>query len=133
MKQHGKKGNSPALIVLGIVCLLLFPMSGNLGGEEAAAPTIEELTGGALTVGDLVTSENVELVKDYLTLSVYELVKQGMVLELGKNCAPWEIVPRFFREATERIHREYGEPVVDENILLYKNHRHVLHPRMIRL
>lgn len=106
-------------LIVAVACYLVMPVQAGLAGDEAMPPTIEELTGGKVKVGDLVTKDNVDLVKDYLSVAVYELVKQGMVLEMGKNVGPWEIVPDFFREATKKNHELYGDPVVDENVILY--------------
>jgi hypothetical protein len=52
-------------------------------------------------------------------VSVYELVKQGMVLEMGKNVAPWATVPKWFREVTKKNHEQYGNPVVNEGMVIW--------------
>jgi len=74
-------------------------------------PSIEELTQGKVKVGDLVTKDNVDLVKEYLTVSVYETVKKGMVLRMAQNLPAEELAPRFFWEATVK---NKGNAVMDQ-------------------
>jgi hypothetical protein len=46
-------------------------------------------------------------------------VKEGMILEMAENVAPWATVPKFFQEITKKNHETYGKPVVDENAVIY--------------
>ena len=39
-------------------------------------PTIEDLTKGKVKIGDLIDKNNVDLVKEYLTVGIYESVKK---------------------------------------------------------
>ena len=75
-------------------------------------PSIEKLTQGKVKEGDLITKDNVDLVKEYLALSVYECVKKGMVLRMAKNLPPEKIVPRFYWEATAA---NQGKAIMDKN------------------
>ena len=85
-------------------------------GQGAPIPTIEELTGGKLKVGDLVTKENVDLVKGLLSPGVYERVKRGMVMIL-KPPTPIELtIPKYFLEATEK---NKGKAVIGKNNVVY--------------
>ncbi|MFZ3115814.1 MAG: DUF1329 domain-containing protein [Syntrophales bacterium] len=69
---------------------------------KAKLPTIEDLTGGKVKIGDLVDKNNVELVKEYLTVAMYELVKRGMVLRMGTQLPPEQLNPPSFGAATVR-------------------------------
>lgn len=118
MKQYNTLRK--AMLLVGLVCILCFLLQTTLRAEESVGlPTIEELTKGKVKVGDFVTKENVDSVKDYLSVCVYELVKQGMVLKIGATPAPDSTVPAFFKEATKRNLEEYGQPVIDENATIY--------------
>ena len=75
-------------------------------------PSIEELTSGKVKVGDLITKDNVHLVKDYLTLGVYESVKKGMVLRMAQNVSPDKLIPKDYWDITMK---NQGKAVMDEN------------------
>lgn len=105
--------------LLGAVCLLVFALTPDSKAEEEAGSTIEELTNGKIKVGDLITKENVDIVKDHLAVGIYECVQQGMIMEMDKNVAPWESVPKWYRELTRKNHEMYGDPVVDENAVIH--------------
>lgn len=119
MKKNKKARRMGVVLLFTLICFVLLPLQHGLTEEEGPPPTIAELTDGKVKAGDLVNTENVELVKEYLPLSIYELVKQGMVLEMGENIAPWAAVPKFFREITKENHEQYGDPVVDENAVIF--------------
>lgn len=126
MKLYGKKFLVLILIVSVVGWCLSVPLA---QGAEATPPadyidrlaagetpgwlppSIEELTQGKVKVGDLITKDNVELVKDYLTLSIYECVKKGMVLKMSENVPVEKIIPRFFWEATVN---NKGKAVMDQ-------------------
>jgi len=112
-----------------LTCFLIgYPMAGSGWAEEKSPPTveqlargerggwlppsIEELTQGKVKIGDLITKDNVDLVKDYLTLSLYETIKKGMVLRMVKNLPPEKIVPRFYWEVSAA---NQGKAVMDQN------------------
>ena len=76
------------------------------------APTIEELTGGKVKIGDIIEKENVDLVRDYLPPSIHECVQRGMILRMGSQLPLEERVPKYFIEATEKYQ---GQAVVDEH------------------
>src|SRR3972149_2616024 len=69
---------------------------------KASPPTIEDLTGGKVKIGDLIDKNNVDLVKEYITATMYAMVKGGMVLRMGTQLPPDQLNPKAFREATER-------------------------------
>jgi hypothetical protein len=76
-------------------------------------PSIEELTQGKVKVGDLITKDNVDLVKEYLTMGVYECVKnKGMVLRMAENFPPDKLCPKFQWEFTMA---NKGKAVMDQN------------------
>jgi hypothetical protein len=79
-------------------------------------PTIEDLTNGKVKIGDFIDKNNVDLVKEYLSLGVYESVKRGMVLRMGNQLPSEQFHPKIFQEATER-HK--GKAVIDENGTVY--------------
>ncbi|MDY6971459.1 MAG: DUF1329 domain-containing protein [Thermodesulfobacteriota bacterium] len=92
---------------------------------KAKLPTIEDLTGGKVKIGDLIDKDNADMVKKYLSPGTYELVKRGMVLRMSRNLSPDQIVPKYFREATER-HR--GKAIMDENGTVYYENMGVAWP-----
>jgi hypothetical protein len=55
-------------------------------------------------------------VKEYLGVSVYELVKNGMVLRMANQLSPRQFYPKQFYDATER---NKGKAVIDENGTVY--------------
>ena len=77
---------------------------------KASPPTIEDLTGGKVKNDGLVDKNNVELVKEYLTAAMYEMIKSGMVLRMGTQLPPDQLNTKIFREATERNH---GKALLD--------------------
>jgi hypothetical protein len=119
MQRYLRKGNVSVIILLTLIWFAFSPLREGWSGEQAPFPTIEELTGGKVKTGDSITKENVDLVKDYLTVGIYDLVKQGMIMKIGKNVAPGEVTPAYFREATENSLKLHGKPTVDENAVIY--------------
>jgi hypothetical protein len=96
----------------------LLPVTRGLATEfelSPEPPTIEELTNGTVKTGDLITKDNVELVKEYLPVGLYECVRNGMVLKMGTNPAPEKINPKTFLEATER---NRGKAIVDDHMVV---------------
>ena len=75
-------------------------------------PTIEKVTNGAVKIGDVITKENVDSVKDYIPAGLYECVKQGMVLKMGTNLPPEKLLPRTYLEFSERYK---GQAVVNDH------------------
>jgi hypothetical protein len=97
--------------------LLVFA-TGGIGQElelPSIPPTIEELTNGTVKVGDLITKDNVDVVKEYLPVGLYECVKNGMVLNMGKNPPPEKINPKTYLETTER---NKGKAIVDDHMVV---------------
>jgi len=86
------------------------------GKSADKLPTIEDLTEGKVKIGDLIDKNNVDLVKEYLGVSVYELVKNGMVLRMANQLSPRQFYPKQFYDATER---NKGKAVIDENGTVY--------------
>ncbi len=100
------------IVILAFISIFVSPLAGVKGGEKLPIPTIEDLTKGKVKIGDLITGDNVDLVKEYLPASIYVCVKQGMVLRMGNNLPPEKLVPKFFLDITER---NKGRAVIDEN------------------
>ena len=99
------------------IAFLLF-VTASIGQElqfPPAPPTIEELTNGTVKIGDLITKDNVDVVKEYLPVGLYECVKNGMVLKMGTTPPPEEINPKTFLEATER---NRGKAIVDDHMVV---------------
>lgn len=120
MKKYGKIAKDLFLIMPVFFVLLACLLPGVHAWEASPAPpTIEELTDGKIKTGDLITKENVEIVKEYLPLGMYQLVKQGLVMEMAENPGPQKMIPKFYLDATDKNHQEKGKPVVDENAVIY--------------
>ena len=118
MKRH--KCKNSVFILFTIICFLLFPVREGLSWKASPAPpSIEELTNGKVKIGDLVTKENVELVKEYLPPGMYEIVLRGAVLEMAENPGPQKMIPKYYLDATDKSHELKGNPVIDENIVIY--------------
>ena len=114
-----------AIVLIAFLFTLLLPgalIGANIPSIEdvvagkASLPTIEDLTGGKVKIGDLVDKSNVELVKEYLTAHMYELVKRGMVLRMGTTLPPDQLYPKTFKDATLR---NWGKAVMDKNGVVY--------------
>lgn len=128
MCKRGKTDKTRYVLLLMVAAILLgFDAHQGLSKEMAAPtveqlargegkgwlpPTIEDLTNGKVKIGDLVTKDNVDLVKEYLPPSMYECVKGGMVLRMAENLPPEKVIPKHFWEATLR---NTGQAVMDEN------------------
>ncbi|MDY6863831.1 MAG: DUF1329 domain-containing protein [Thermodesulfobacteriota bacterium] len=103
-----------SVCIVVIFMLMLFPICGDTADK---LPTIEELTNGKVKIGDLVDKNNVDLVKEYLSSGVYELVKRGLVLRMAKQEIPPEkLTPKTFQEATER---NRGKAIINEKGVVY--------------
>ncbi|MDY6861772.1 MAG: DUF1329 domain-containing protein [Thermodesulfobacteriota bacterium] len=92
-----------------IFVMILFPLEGK---TKENLPTIEELTNGKVKIEDLVDKNNVDLVKEYLSSGVYEMIKKGMVLRMGTQIPPERFQPKAFKEATKR---NRGKAVINED------------------
>ena len=114
MKHNSSKVKGPTIIFLvAILFIFLCPLRECFSAEPSSAiPTIEELTNGKVKVGDSITKDNVDLVKDLLPVGVYELVKRGMVLIIGEHYPLDKLVPKYFVEATNA---NKGKATIDEN------------------
>lgn len=110
----------PAIFILlcpGVLKAADIPSVRDVIKGKAPVPTIEELSGGKVKIGDLIDRNNVDLVKAYLDPGTYEMVKRGLVLRMSAmNRPPERLVSRYFREATER---NRGKAVMDENGTVY--------------
>lgn len=84
--------------------------------EKAVVPTIEALTGGKVKEGDLINKDNVDLVKEYISPGLYETVKQGFVMRIGKQVPPEKMVPEYFKKITRE---NRGKAIIDENGTAY--------------
>lgn len=111
-----KKRNSSILIGVSLICWIIFlPITRGLTEELQYAPPqppIEELTAGKVKVGDVITKDNVDLVKDYLSPGVYANVKNGMVMRIGTSVPPEKLLPKYYLELTERYK---GKAVIDDH------------------
>ncbi|MDO8784635.1 MAG: DUF1329 domain-containing protein [Syntrophales bacterium] len=114
-----------SIVLIAFLFTLLSPgamMGANIPSIEdvtagkASIPTIEDLTGGKVKNDGLIDKNNVELVKEYLTAAMYEMVKRGMVLKMGTQLPPDQLNPKAFREATER---NRGKAIMDKNGVVY--------------
>ena len=83
---------------------------------RAGIPGIEDLTSGKVKAGDLVDANNVDLIKDYISPGVYETIKHGLVLRMGTQQPPDQIVPKYFREVTEK---NRDKAIIDANGTVY--------------
>jgi len=111
-----------------ISTLFILPCPGVLKGADipsvedvikgkALVPTIEELSGGKVKIGDLIDNNNVDLVKEYLDPGSYASIKNGFILRMSTmNLPPEKLLARHFRDATER---NRGKAVMDENGTVY--------------
>ena len=107
--------NRRNIVVLSFLCLLiLFPWQMAQGAEEI--PTIEELTGGKIKTGDLITKENVDLVKDWQAPSNYEKVKRGQVQIIAPTTPREATTPPLFAKVTEK---NKGQAVIGEGRAVY--------------
>ena len=123
--DHNKRLTVYRLLVYSLF-LVLFSPGALLGAEipsvedvcagKAKLPTIGDLTDGKVKIGDLVDKHNVDLVKDYLSVGLYELVKRGMVMRMGTQLPPDQLNPKVFRKATER---NRGKAVMNEGGAVY--------------
>jgi len=113
MFRDNRRGLSFVFMLIFLLCFSFFSLREALPAEPTL--DIEKLTQGKVKVGDLITKDNVDLVKDFLTDGVYYLVKEGMCLEIGPSPAPYQYVPKWYQAIEEKTHKEYGEPVMDEN------------------
>lgn len=95
------------------VCVL---WDGEGWGARLLPPTIEDLSGGKVSRGDLIDKNNMGIVKEYLSPGIQEAVNQGMVLRIGQQLPPDRVVPEYFRKATER---NKGKAILDEDGILF--------------
>ncbi len=118
---------SICLMTVLVAVLLILPIHGMLMAAEipsvddviegkAEVPTIEALTNGKVKIGDRIDKNNVDLVKDYISDGIYEAVKQGMIMKMGSQLPPEKLVPKFFREITEK---NRGKAIIDEGGAVY--------------
>ncbi|MDP2724689.1 MAG: DUF1329 domain-containing protein, partial [Syntrophales bacterium] len=114
-----------AIVLIAFLFTLLSPgalIGANIPSIEdvtagkASLPTIEDLTGGKVKNHGLIDKNNVELVKEYLSAGMYELVKRGMVMKMGTQLPADQTYPKPFKEATEK---NRGKAVMDKNGVVY--------------
>jgi len=114
-------------IVTLVSLLFVFSLPGFLNAAEipsvediieggAQIPTIEALTDGKVKEGDVIDKNNVELIKEYICDGVYEMVMQGLNMKMGSQLPADKIVPKFFREITEK---NMGKAIIDQNGAVY--------------
>jgi hypothetical protein len=78
-------------------------------GAEA---TIEDLTKGKVHIGDTITLDKVEHIKDFLPESTYQRMRKGLEIKLGPTTPKDKFRSGRFWEATER---NKGLAVLDKN------------------
>lgn len=80
---------------------------------------IEKLTNGQVHVGDVITAENIELVKHLVPPSYIELVKKGLEIKVIESEFPVEwAAPDYWLKKTEE---NRGKAVLDENVTLWQD------------
>ena len=77
-----------------------------------SSPSIEEISGGELKVGDIITKENVHLVKEYFSPMWIKETMDGAIWEINPTTPGHRIVPPDLIKATKR---NLGMGVQDEN------------------
>ena len=95
---------------------LLWVVGVAASGSCGEIPTVEKLTGGKAKTGDLITRENVDVVKEWLAPSTYEQVKRGMVLLLAPTTPVEAATPAYFLDATRK---HAGLAVMGKNSIVY--------------
>lgn len=118
-RRDSYKYKMAALAILSawwILCSVPLGASAEEWWQEKKVPTIEELTGGKVKIGDTITKENVDLVREYLPPVIIELVNRGMVLKMGTEKPLDQRVPQYFLDYTSRYD---GQAKVDENGTVY--------------
>lgn len=93
--------------MIGSMALVLAvgPASAEADGVfwEAVPPSIEELTNGKVKTGDRITKENVELVRDLMPESLYELtLNDGAEFTISPHTPAEKLVPGCLVDATNR-------------------------------
>lgn len=106
-------------LLWSVMGLLLALLSAPAGAQdrsgvwwERKAPSVEEVSGGKLKVGDKITKENVDVVKDYMPEAFYLDTKNGAVWEILPTTPGEKLVPRPLVEATKA---NLGKAVIDGN------------------
>ena len=94
------------LLLAGIALVVFLATGSAMAGDK---PTIQELTGGKVKPGDVITSANVDLVKDLIPDGYYDMVKRGMELPIIEP-GHWK-TPQFFVDATAK---NAGQGYIDE-------------------
>jgi hypothetical protein len=95
-----------SLIILFLGLALTIGSGVAFAGDK---PTIQELTDGKVKPGDVITSANVDLIKDLIPDGYYEMVKRGKVIVI-REPGPWH-TPQFFVDATKQ---NAGQAYIDE-------------------
>ena len=102
-------------VILGAFCIIFF-ISEKMWGEvhelPKMSPGIGELTNGHVNAGDTVTRDNVDLVKDLLSLGIVECVEKGMILDMGRMVPLEELNPEYYLEASRKS--DLGGGLIDE-------------------
>jgi hypothetical protein len=106
-------------MLVTLVCFLSLLLVTRGIGQELQPPsvpsTIEELTNGKVKIGDHVTKDNVDMVREYVSPGLYECVRNGMVLKMGTHPPPEKMHPKTYVEATER---NKGKAIVDDHMVV---------------
>lgn len=105
-----------SLLLPGVVAGVNIPSVEDVVKGEVAIPSIEDLTGGKVKNDGVIDKSNVELVREYLPAGLYELVKKGMVLNMGTQLPPDQANPKAYKEATDR---NRGKAILDKNGVVY--------------
>jgi hypothetical protein len=78
-------------------------------------PTIDDVTEGKVKIGDTITKDNLDLIKEYIPSGLEECVNQGLVMKMGTMVSPEKIQPRTYLEYSERYR---GQAVVNDRIVV---------------
>lgn len=93
-------------IILGAALIISF---GSPTVVAADFPTIQELTNGKVKPGDVITKDNVDLVKDLIPDGYYDMTKRGMEIII-REPGQW-MTPGYFVEITKK---NDGQAYIDE-------------------
>ncbi len=121
-----KKTNKRIMTLILVPLLFILPYPGVIKGADlpsaedvafgkAELPTVEQLTNGKVKAGDLIDKDNMDLVKEFMTVAQMELLNQGMKMIMANHhMKPFEGVFPAFVELTEK---NRGKAVLDEETI----------------
>lgn len=131
MKIH--KIRDLAILSFAFIFTLLLPGALQAGipsvedvvNGKADMPTIADLTGGKIQNNGQIDRSNVDIVKEYLPVGLYELVKRGMVLTMGTQQPAEKTNPKIFYDSTEK---NRGKAILSKSGAVYYEKQGTLWP-----